>query len=207
MNTKKTSQTKSLQLSKHSTPMQLKSYFQQIFELKQSGKLYPVDLDYVWHLGYSRKEDAVRNLKQKCIENAEYQIFSEIPKNSKKGRPSEVYKLSISCFEFLIARQNRPVFDVYRKIFHRVYEILNAQSILGVEPTIINGEVLYLYKAIKQALGYLSFSAKRDKALYGEHFRISYGRNFITADLCKKLIIEKRGGYQLQLNLFQNQIK
>lgn len=38
------------------------------------------------------------------------------------GRPTNVYMLSVPCLEFFIARKVRPVFEVYRKVFHKVAE-------------------------------------------------------------------------------------
>lgn len=32
------------------------------------------------------------------------------------------YMLSVPCLEFFIARKVRPVFEVYRKVFHKVVE-------------------------------------------------------------------------------------
>lgn len=36
------------------------------------------------------------------------------------GRPQNTYMLSVPCLEFFIARRVRPVFDVYRQVFHKV---------------------------------------------------------------------------------------
>lgn len=36
------------------------------------------------------------------------------------GRPQNIYMLSVSCLEFFIARRVRPVFEVYRQVFHKV---------------------------------------------------------------------------------------
>nr|DAF71380.1 MAG TPA: hypothetical protein [Caudoviricetes sp.] len=36
------------------------------------------------------------------------------------GRPQNTYMLSIPCLEYLIARKVRPVFEVYRQVFHKV---------------------------------------------------------------------------------------
>ena len=34
------------------------------------------------------------------------------------GRPTNIYMLSVPCLEFFIARKVRPVFEVYRQVFH-----------------------------------------------------------------------------------------
>ena len=36
------------------------------------------------------------------------------------GRPQNIYMLSFPCLEFFIARKVRPVFEVYRQVFHKV---------------------------------------------------------------------------------------
>ena len=36
------------------------------------------------------------------------------------GRPQNIYMLSVPCLEYLIARKVRPVFEVYRQVFHKV---------------------------------------------------------------------------------------
>ena len=36
------------------------------------------------------------------------------------GRPQNTYMLSVPCLEFFIARKVRPVFEVYRQVFHKV---------------------------------------------------------------------------------------
>lgn len=36
------------------------------------------------------------------------------------GRPQNTYMLSVPCLEFFIARRVRPVFEVYRQVFHKV---------------------------------------------------------------------------------------
>lgn len=36
------------------------------------------------------------------------------------GRPQNTYMLSVPCLEYLIARRVRPVFEVYRQVFHKV---------------------------------------------------------------------------------------
>lgn len=50
---------------------------------------------------------------------------TENPKGSKDGRnlggrPQNTYMLSVPCLEFFIARKVRPVFEVYRQVFHKV---------------------------------------------------------------------------------------
>lgn len=120
-------------LSKKSGNEQIRQYFTQVCKLHDGGNEFPVDLDTVWPLVYARKDDAVRALKNKCIEGVDYQILSKNAEKS-KGRPSEKYMISVSCMEYLIARQEPAVFEVYRSVFHAA----RKQASLPVEDRVAN---------------------------------------------------------------------
>ena len=109
-------------LSKQSNDSDIKRYFESVLKLSDAGNEFPVELDLVWMLVYGRKEEAVRALTQdqQFIENVDYQVLRKIAENPKGGRPSNEYRLTISCMEFFIARKVRPVFEVYRQVFHKV---------------------------------------------------------------------------------------
>lgn len=110
-------------LSLSSSTEEIKRYFKAILELSKLDVPYPVNLDYVWMLAYSRKDKAVTALKENFIESIDYQVFHQKGENPKGGRPTIEYHLSVSCLEYFIARKVRPVFDVYREVFHKVNEI------------------------------------------------------------------------------------
>lgn len=107
------------------TTTTIKNYFQYIFNLAKSGEKYPVDLEDVFYLVYSLKENAVKALKNdECfVQGLDYQILVQNDGKSGRGRPSSVYKLSIPCLEFFIARKVRPVFEVYRQVFHQMPDV------------------------------------------------------------------------------------
>lgn len=114
-----------LRLSKDSTSESLKTYFTKVFELKQSGKKFPVNLDVVWPVVYARKEVAVRVLKKDFVENIDFQALR---RNVERGAASPVdYKLTVECMEYFIAKKVKPVFEVYRQVFHRVVESTTKQ--------------------------------------------------------------------------------
>ena len=110
-------------LTKSSTETEIKTYFKKVLELKQSGEEFPVNLELVWPLVYARKEEATRALKSEFIEDVDYQV---LPKNAEQdekqwgGNNKIDYYLSVSCMEYFIARKVRPVFEVYRQVFHHV---------------------------------------------------------------------------------------
>jgi phage antirepressor YoqD-like protein len=105
-------------LSKASNNSDLKRYFIAVLELSRSGEEFPVSLDEVWMLIYGQKSDAVAALKSNFIQDVDYQVLRQNPQNSNGGRPTNIYKLSVSCMEFFVARKIRPVFEVYRQVFH-----------------------------------------------------------------------------------------
>ena len=111
-----------LVLSKQSSDNDIKRYFEAVLELSKSDNEFPINLDEVWMLVYGRKEEAVRALTQgqQFIENIDYQVLRKNAENPNGGRPSNEYHLTISCMEFFIARKVRPVFEVYRQVFHKV---------------------------------------------------------------------------------------
>lgn len=57
---------------------------------------------------------------QSLLKNEDYITVAQ---NGNGGKFKEIkYKLSISCLEYFIARKVRPVFDVYRQVFHKATE-------------------------------------------------------------------------------------
>jgi hypothetical protein len=120
-------------LSKKSGNEQIRQYFTQVCKLHDGGNEFPVDLDTVWPLVYSRKDKAVRALldNEMFQEGVDYQI---LPQNGEKGRPTEKYMISIACMEYFIARKERAVFEVYRSVFHAA----RKQASLPVEDRVAN---------------------------------------------------------------------
>lgn len=115
-------------LSLSSSTEEIKRYFKSILAISKMEITYPVNLDSCWMLCYSAKEKAVRALKENFIESVDYQVFLKNGENPKGGRPTVEYHLSLSCLEYFIARKVRPVFDVYREVFHKTVEMLPKVS-------------------------------------------------------------------------------
>lgn len=107
-------------LTKESEVEEIRRYFNAILELSKSDNDFPINLDEVWMLVYAQKSDAVAALRASFIENVDYKVLRQNPQNPQGGRPVNEYRLSISCLEFFIARKVRPVFEVYRQVFHKV---------------------------------------------------------------------------------------
>lgn len=110
-------------LSKESSNNELKCYFEAVLKLSESDNQFPINLEDVWVLAYTNKGDAVRALKRNFIENIDYQPLCKDAKRSGSGKfngeNKVVYMLSTSCLEYFIARKVRPVFEVYRQVFHK----------------------------------------------------------------------------------------
>lgn len=113
----------------------------------QSNEPFPVNLEDVWQLVYATKGKAVQTLKRSelFIEGVDYQIFNQKVKKSGvfnqeeknsdfMGRPTQVFMLSVPCLEFFIARKVRPVFEVYRKVFHKVVDTVQSTTISTFQP-------------------------------------------------------------------------
>ena len=105
-------------LTKASSNDDLKRYFAAILEISRSGNEFPINLDEVWMLAYGQKSDAVAALRASFIQDVDYQVLRQNPQNPNGGRPTNIYKLSVSCMEFFVARKVRLVFEVYRQVFH-----------------------------------------------------------------------------------------
>jgi hypothetical protein len=140
-------------LGKNAAPEALKAYFTEVFRLEQSGKRFPANLDSVWPLAYGRKEEAVRTLKSDFIEGEDfiaqrpdYEVLRRNAENPLGGRPAVAYFLSTPCLEYLVAKRVKPIFEVYRQVFHR--------AVYGDAPRrIIDGSAYYGYDSLLQSLG------------------------------------------------------
>lgn len=140
-----------MQLTKQSCEAEIKVYFREVLKLAQGNEEFPVNLDDVWPLVYARKDKAVRALKDNelFMQNIDYILLPQngeqndkeplhrnaerpdvpLAQNGKQknqdprgGHNKETYLLSLPCLEFFIARKVRPVFEVYRKVFHKAVE-------------------------------------------------------------------------------------
>lgn len=120
-----------LQLTKQSTDQEIKAYFEEVLRLSRDSEEFPVNLDEVWPLVYAEKGKAVRALKtnELFVKDVDFILLAQNGKqvenngkqdNSWGGNNQVTYMLSIPCLEFFIARKVRPVFEVYRQVFHKV---------------------------------------------------------------------------------------
>lgn len=118
---------KATTLSLQSSNDEIKKYFTAVLALSKSDNKFPVNLDEVYPLVYTRKGDAFRELKKNFIEGVDFYLCQ----NAKVVKASNLVNgikydcfLSVPCMEFFIARKVRPVFEVYRKVFHKTAKSL-----------------------------------------------------------------------------------
>lgn len=108
-------------LTKESVPSDIERYFRGVLALDQQDKVFSVNLDDVWQLVYSERGKAVRALKDAFIENVDFISLAQNGKQSKQGGSNKIdYYLTSACLEYFVARKVRPVFEVYRRVFHHV---------------------------------------------------------------------------------------
>lgn len=115
------------QLTKSSSSEEIKMYFNAILKLAKASEKYPVNLDEVWMLVYENRADAVRALKRDFVEGEDYNPLRQnaVPVNqSFNPNPKIEYFLTVSCLEYFIVKKVRPVFEVYRKVFHKAPEMV-----------------------------------------------------------------------------------
>lgn len=105
-------------LTKSSSSEEIKAYFKAILSLAKASEKYPVNLDEVWMLVYERKDNATKALMRDFIEGED---FITVRQKAEGGKFASIdYLLSVPCLEYFIARKVRPVFEVYRQVFHKV---------------------------------------------------------------------------------------
>jgi hypothetical protein len=221
--TKKEMQTMSLQ--KSSSQEQMKTYFEKVFELKQTGKDFPVNLDEVWPLVYTRKQEAIRALKEMFFENIDYQTLR---RNAQRGAASPIdYYLSLQCMEFFIARKERAVFEIYRQVFHKAIEgeISKSQGIpqFGtrkegevylaklstgtIKAYYANGEQHYSLGGIMKFLGFAQSGGGLYARKYNGAIKVKVEKQdmwFVNYDWISKLCTSRNPNYELVSTIFRD---
>ena len=120
-------------LTKDSNPSDIERYFRGVLALDQQDKVFSVNLDDVWRLAYNRKDAAVRALKANFIENVDYLSLPQNVERSEDGTfisGGTDYYLTSACLEYFVARKIRPVFEVYRRVFHHAVAQVQKQPSL-----------------------------------------------------------------------------
>lgn len=124
-------------LSKGSSDDEIRRYFEAVLKISKQDNEFPVDLDEVWMLVYAERSKAVRALKTNFIDGVDFISLAQNGKQTSlqgSGGANKIdYKLTLSCMEFFIARKVRPVFEVYRKVFHKTAELSEKRQLTPSE--------------------------------------------------------------------------
>lgn len=123
------------QLSKSSSSEEIKMYFNAILRLSKASEKYPVNLDEVWMLVYTRRDSAIDALKRDFIENDDFITVRKSPDGGKFATVD--YSLTVSCLEYFIVKKVRSVFEVYRKVFHKAPEIVKQLKSATIKDKIV----------------------------------------------------------------------
>lgn len=215
-----------LQLSKSSTEEQLKQYFMGIVELNKSSEEFPINLDDIWPIGYTRRDNAIRDLKNGFYEGEDYVIkdLSQVPdyqfllkieenpnnsqvsdnqrllkfeENPKGGRPKSYYFLSVSCAEYLIVRKCRPAFEVYRRVFHKV--VNGGIDLMGMGKYYTIHEYCQMFGKSKNSFYGLIASYRDEFAMIGSMW-------YISKSLCKMLEM-RNNAERIRLSIREKTVK
>ena len=141
---------KTIQLTKQSSENEVKDYFKAVLKLAKSKEEFPVNLEDVWPLVYTKKSDAVEALRRDFIEKEDFVSLRQNPQPDSQWinpNPKIDYFISVSCLEYFIVKKVRPVFEVYRKVFHKAAENIS----LNPTPTRIKTSLEWV-KGVREIL-------------------------------------------------------
>lgn len=119
-----------LSRSKEEFPVNLDEVWPLVFKFRSDAvralsknNLFVKDIDYQVLSTNAQKSGVFPQNAQKSgvsAKNGKKSGNTQDESKSVMGRPQNTYMLSVSCLEFFIARRVRPVFEVYRQVFHKV---------------------------------------------------------------------------------------
>lgn len=125
-------------LTKESSESEIKAYFNAILRLSQSDNEFPINLDEVWMLAYATKRNAYVELRKNFIEGIDFNLMQNnkvvLAKTLRNGVKYDCF-LSLPCLEYFIARKVRPVFEVYRQVFHHTITAASTLQQAQQKPT------------------------------------------------------------------------
>ena len=138
------------QLTKTSSSEEIKAYFNAILRLSQSDNEFPINFDEVWMLVYEDRRSAIYELKDKFMQGVDFQtVRKKVQASNVAGFVwADDYYLTLPCLEFFIARKVRAVFEVYRKVFHKVPEMAKR---INPTPTKVKASIEWV-KGVKDLL-------------------------------------------------------
>ena len=99
-------------------------------------------------------------------------------KDGRGGHNKVTYFLSVSCAEYLIVRKCRPVFEVYRRVFHQV--VNGGIDLMGMGKYYTITEYCQMFGKSKNSFYGLMASYREEFAMIGHIY-------YISKALCKML--------------------
>ena len=118
-----------MQLTRNMGSNEVKTYFSKVFELKQSGKEFPVNLDEVWPLVYARRDVAIKALKSDFVKGVDFQLLHQNVEQVQHGGHNRVdYILTTECLEYFVVKKVKPIFEIYRTVFHKTINQLTSST-------------------------------------------------------------------------------
>lgn len=119
-----------LSRSKEEFPVNLDEVWPLVFKFRSDAvralaksNLFVKDIDYQVLSTNAQKSGVFSQNAQKSgvfAQNGKKSDNKQDDGKSVMGRPQNTYMLSVPCLESFIARRVRPVFEVYRQVFHKV---------------------------------------------------------------------------------------
>lgn len=119
-----------LSRSKEEFPVNLDEVWPLVFKFRSDAvralaksNLFVKDIDYQVLSTNAQKSEVLFPNAQKSgvfAQNGKNPDGAQGDGKNVGGRPQNTYMLSVPCLEFFIARRVRPVFEVYRQVFHKV---------------------------------------------------------------------------------------
>lgn len=151
-------------------------------------------------IAYNRKEEAVRALTSEgsgFMQGLDYQFLRKNAENPKGGRPIIEYFLSVSCAEYLIVRKCRPVFEVYRRVFHQV--VNNGIDLMGMGKYYTIHEYCQMFGKSNNSFYGLIASYRDEFAMIGSMW-------YISKSLCKMLEM-RNNAERIRLSIREKTVK
>jgi len=98
----------------------LQQYFLDVRKRQAEGERFPFDLDELVPSVYTQKVNAIKTLTSKFAQDIDYStVYPEVKCTAfGTGAQPIKYMLSSAAFEFMVAKKNRAIFEVYRRVFH-----------------------------------------------------------------------------------------
>lgn len=152
--------------------------------LTSVGSGFMQDLDYQFFRKNAEKNNegldfCSAEMRSKTIEGSDFCSTEMWSKKDRRGGHNKVtYFLSVSCAEYLVVRKCRPVFEIYRRVFHQV--VNGGIDLMGMGKYYTITEYCQMFGKSKNSFYGLMASYREEFAMIGHVY-------YISKALCKML--------------------